>query len=104
MRANGAKWVAEPGSGKEGQDSKMGPSGPISSFCLIQFVDDLIHDPVFQGLVRIHPVVTLKILTDALNGLSGVVSQDACAHFLGTEDLLGMDLHIRAHTLNMSTQ
>ena len=71
---------------------------------LVQFINYLVHNAVLNRLLGVHPVIALKVFADALNGLTGILGQDAGTHFLGTQDLLGMDLHISAYGLYMASQ
>src|SRR3954453_5647089 len=73
--------------------ASAGPDGP-SLVCQLPRGDDLIDDAVVPRLGRFHYEVTVGVLVDLLDGLTGVVGQDLVEEIAHAQDLLGLDLDV----------
>src|SRR6516162_6709993 len=57
--------------------------------------DDLVDEPVGDGLVGGHDEVAVRVLLDAIDRLAGVVAERLGEEVTHPQDLLGLDLDVR---------
>ena len=56
--------------------------------------DDLVHKPVFFRLLRVHDEITLHILRNLLEGLTGVLGEQLIRNLPQAQNLTRLDVNI----------
>ena len=56
--------------------------------CFLSFIKHFIHQPVLAGLLRGHVVVAVGVALDDLDGLAGLVGQDAVDLVADADDVI----------------
>jgi hypothetical protein len=57
-------------------------------------LQNLIHDPIFQGFLCSHRIITITVFPHFINRLSGMVCEDLVEHFSRSHDVFCCDLDI----------
>ena len=57
--------------------------------------DDLVDEPVLEGLFGAHPEVAVAVLLDLVEGLTGLEGDQAIEPFAQLQDFLGGDPDVR---------
>src|SRR5262245_58698464 len=71
------------------------PSAGLAAARILRRMDDLVHQPVFHGFLRVHLVVAIRVLLDFLQGLAAVARDEVVERALELEDLVGLDADVR---------
>src|SRR6202161_1489161 len=67
----------------------------VNSWFLRPRRDYFVNESIFHGLGGADDEVTVSVLGDALDGLTGVLGEHVVQHVLHTQDLTSLDLDVR---------
>src|SRR5687767_7518555 len=71
---------------------------------VLQLSNCLVNNTIFNSFISVHPVITVKVRKDLVNGFTAVFSQYFCSHIFNTFGLPGLYLQVRTYSSYKTAQ